>query len=400
MQHFKKWIAIVLCVMLLVTIVACDKKPEEPGKTDPVATDPVATDTKPGGETTAPPADGLTLENIKCGFVHITDPSDMGYTYNHDLGTQGMQKELGLRDDQIINKFNTPEDAECEAALRELVEQGCNIIFATSFGFEDYVLIVAAENPDVQFCHASGYQSAIDDLDNTHNYFGKMYQARYLSGIAAGLKTETNVIGYVAAKPFAEVIQGYSGFYLGALSVNPDVKMKVMYTGEWNDPPKEAQVAQALIDAGCDVLGQHCDSTAPATAAEAAGVFHVGYNSNMIDAAPNASLTSAVWDWSRFLTLAVSNLVDGKPIPPDTNEGLAEGAVDISAFNDPILAPGTKEATEEARTRILSGDWDVFTGPLKNDKGEIIVAEGETFVEPASSPSWDHILEGVEIIGG
>lgn len=396
MQHFKKWIAVVLCVMLLVTIVACDKKPVEPTKTDPAKTDPVVTEP---GATTPPPDGSLTLENIKVGFVHITDPSDMGYTYNHDLGTQGMQKELGLRDDQIINKFNTPEDAECEAALKELVEQGCHIIFATSFGFEDYVVTVAPDNPDVTFCHASGWQCAIDDLDNTHNYFGKIYQARYLSGIAAGLKTEANMLGYVCAKPFAECISGFSGFYLGALSVNPDVKMKVMYTNEWNDPPKEAQVAQALIDLGCDVLGQHCDSTAPATAAEAAGVFHVGYNSDMIGAAPNASLTSAVWDWSRYLTLAVSNLVEGKEIPQDFNPGLIEGAVNVSALNEAIIAPGTAEAIEAARAKILSGDWDVFEGPLKNDAGEIIVKEGETFIEPASSPSWEHILEGIEIVG-
>jgi basic membrane protein A len=399
MQQFKKWIVLLLCIALAVSIVACDKKPDEPTKTDPApveSQDPGESETTPA----PPPAgDGVTLDNIKLGFVHITDPSDMGYTYNHNLGTEKMQRELGLRDDQIINKFNTPEDAECEAALRELVEQGCHIIFATSFGFEDYVMTVAAEFPDVEFCHASGYQCALSDMPNTHNYFGKIYQARYLSGIAAGLKTENNHLGYVNAFPFAECIQGFTGFYLGAKSVNPDVTMTVMNTNSWNDPQKEAQVAKSLIELGCDVLGQHCDSTAPATAAEAEGIFHVGYNSDMIDAAPNATLTSAIWDWSRYLELAVTNYVEGKAIPKDWGEGLKEGAVDISRLNEALIAEGTAEAIEEARAKILSGDWDVFTGPLVNADGEVVVADGDTYIEPASSPAWDHILEGIEMIG-
>ena len=399
MQQFKKWIVLLLCIALAVSIVACDKKPDEPTKTDPApveSQDPGESETAPA----PPPAgDGVTLDNIKLGFVHITDPSDMGYTYNHNLGTEKMQRELGLRDDQIINKFNTPEDAECEAALRELVEQGCHIIFATSFGFEDYVMTVAAEFPDVEFCHASGYQCALSDMPNAHNYFGKIYQARYLSGIAAGLKTENNHLGYVNAFPFAECIQGFTGFYLGAKSVNPDVTMTVMNTNSWNDPQKEAQVAKSLIELGCDVLGQHCDSTAPATAAEAEGIFHVGYNSDMIDAAPNATLTSAIWDWSRYLELAVTNYVEGKAIPKDWGEGLKEGAVDISRLNEALIAEGTAEAIEEARARILSGDWDVFTGPLVNADGEVVVADGDTYIEPASSPAWEHILEGIEMIG-
>lgn len=400
MQHFKKWIVILLCVTLALAIVACDKAPDEPAKTEPAPVETKAPEGNGGDEPEpAPEPSGVTLENIKLGFVHITDPSDMGYTYNHNLGTEKMQKELGLRDDQIINKFNTPEDAECEAALRELVEQGCHIIFATSFGFEDYVMTVAAEFPEIEFCHASGYQCALSDMPNAHNYFGKIYQARYLSGIAAGLKTKNNQLGYVNAFPFAECIQGFTGFYLGAKSVNPDVTMKVMNTWSWNDPQKEAQVAKSLIEMGCDVLGQHCDSTAPATAAEAEGIFHVGYNSDMIGAAPNATLTSAIWDWSRYLELAVTNYVEGKAIPKDWGEGLKEGAVDISRLNEALIAPGTAEAIEEARAKILSGDWDVFTGPLVNADGEIVVAEGDTYIEPASSPAWEHILEGIEFVG-
>jgi basic membrane protein A len=374
MQHLKKLLAILLCALLVFAVVACD------GKKDP-----------------KPDSDKLSLANIKIGFVHITDPSDMGYTYNHDLGTQKMKKELELKDDQIINKFNTTEDQACENALRELAEQGCNIIFATSFGFEDYVLKVAKDYPDIEFCHATGFKAAGSGLKNVHNYFGKIYQARYLSGIAAGLKTESNLLGYVAAKPFAEVISGYTAFYLGAKSVNPDVKMIVKYTGSWHDPTLEEQLANALIDEGCDVIGQHCDSTAPATAAEKAGVFHVGYNSDMRQAAPNASLTSAVWDWSRFLIFAINKVIAGEEIPVDWGEGLAEGVCDISPLNEAIVAPETADKIEEARKKIVETDWDVFTGPLVDVNGNTVVAEGETFIEPASAPSWEHILEGITV---
>ena len=397
MQHFKKLLAILLCALFIFTVVACDSG-KDPVKTDPSkpaeSGDPVDTD-KPDDPVKPDDPDKLSLENIKIGFVHITDPSDMGYTYNHDLGTQKMQKELGLKDDQIINKFNTSEDETCET-LSELAEQGCHIIFATSFGFEDYVIKVAKDYPDIEFCHATGYKAASAGLDNVHNYFGKIYQARYLSGIAAGLKTEKNKLGYVGAFPFPEVISGFTAFYLGAKSVNPDVKMTVKYTHSWNNPTLEAQLAQALIDEGCDVLGQHCDSTAPATAAEAAGVFHVGYNSDMRDAAPNASLTSAVWDWSRYLVFAINKLIAGEEIPVDWGEGLAEGVCDVSPLNDAIVAPDTAAKIEEARAKIVSGDWDVFTGPLVDVRGETVVAEGETFIEPASAPSWGYILEGID----
>ncbi len=398
MQHFKKLLAILLCALLVFAVVACDGE-KEPEKTDPKepagSVDP-ADPSKPADPSEPEDPDKLSLANIKVGFVHITDPSDMGYTYNHNRGTEKMAKELGLDPEkQIINKFNTTEDQACENALRELAEQGCNIIFATSFGFEDYVIKVAKDYPDIEFCHATGFKAASSGLKNVHNYFGKIYQARYLSGIAAGLKTKTNLLGYVAAKPFAEVISGYTAFYLGAKSVNDDVKMVVKYTGSWHDPELEKQATTALINEGCDVIGQHCDSTAPATTAEEAGVFHVGYNSDMREAAPDASLTSAVWDWTRFLIFAINKVIAGEEIPVDWGEGLAEGVCDVSPLNEAIVAPGTADKIEEARKKIVETDWDVFTGPLVDVNGKTVVAEGETFIEPASAPSWEYILEGI-----
>jgi len=356
--------------------------------------------------TPAPAEEGVTLDNIKVGFVHISDPSDKGYTYNHDLGTQHMQAALGLRDDQVISKYNVPESAECDTAIRELVEAGCSIVFCTSFGFEDYMLAVAEEYPEVEFCHATGYQAAAAGLPNVHNYFGDIFEARYLSGIAAGLRTETNQLGYVTAMPFAECISGYTAFYLGAKSVNPDVTMKVIYTNNWNDPTAEAAAAQALIDAGCDVLCQHADSTATQTTCEANGVWGVGYNSDMIEAAPNAVLTSAVWDWGIYLQYAVNCVLSGEEIAVDWSGGIADGVCNVSALNPNTVAEGTEEAINAAREKIISGELYVFTGPLHGvgtdwdgKTVEINLAEGEKYIEPASAPSWNYVVDGVTVIG-
>ncbi len=347
-------------------------------------------------------AEGVTKDNIKIGFVHISDPSDMGYTYNHDIGTQKMVETLGLKEDQIVNKFNIPEGAECESAINELIDAGCNMIFCTSFGFGDYALAAAKEHPEVEFCHATGYYAKGAGLANFHNYFASIYEARYLAGIAAGLKTETNKLGYVAAFPFAEVISGYTGFYLGAKSVNPDVTMTVMYTNSWNDPTTEAQIAKALIDQGCDVISQHSDSTAPATTAEANGAFQVGYNSDMIPAAPKASLVSARIDWSIYLIYAVESYLAGEPIATDWSQGYTEGAVYLSPLNEDIVAPGTKEAIEAAEEKLIGGELQVFQGPLVLVDGTVKVPEGEYYEEQVheSAPSWEWILEGINAIQG
>ena len=341
----------------------------------------------------------VAASDLKLGFIYIGDVTDMGYTYAHHQGTLAMQRAFDLRDDQILIKRNISEDSACETAIRELIEQGCHAIFATSFGFMDYMAEMAEEYPDVIFLHCSGYKS---NDTNFANYFGRIYEARYLSGIAAGLKTEANKLGYVAAHPFAEVISGYSAFYLGAKSVNPDVEMLVMYTNDWNDPTREAQVAKALIDQGCDVLGQHCDSTAPATTAEAAGMFQVGYNSDMIPAAPNASLTSARIDWSKYLIYAVGSYLSGEQIAVDWSQGLAENAVYLSPLNDAIIAEGTAEAIDAAHTAIVSGGFKVFAGPLYDASGALIVEEGSHFPEQEteSAPSFDRILQGIAVIEG
>ena len=350
---------------------------------------------------------GIAKEDLKVGFIHVGAPSDMGYTYNHDQGTKQMQENLGLSDDQIINKFDIPEDAECDTALRELMDAGCNIVFATSFGFEDYMVEAAQEYPDVQFCHCTGYQAAETGLANLHNYFPTVCQARYLTGIAAGLKTKTNKLGFVAAFPYAEVISGFTSFYLGAKSVNPDVTMEIQYTNSWNDPKKEAEVTQALIDNGCDVVSQHSDSTAPATTAEKNGVWQAGYNTDTMPAAPKASLVSACVDWSIYLTEAVQAVIDGTDIPVDWCTGLSEDgrsdSIYLSPLNTDIAAEGTQEAIDEATEKMRSGELHVFEGPLKgvSPEGETYEAkEGEHFPEQEdrSAPSWCYIVEGCTVI--
>ncbi len=387
----KRIVSVCLCAVMAVTLMAgCGAPAAETGGNEE-------------GGSSAAVSEGILKDEIKVGFVHISDPSDMGYTYNHDLGTQEMQETLGLSDDQIINKYNVAEDASCDTALRELVDAGCNIIFATSFGFEDYVVEVAREYPEVQFCHATGYQAKDAGLDNFHNYFASIYEGRYLAGIAAGMKTESNKLGYVAAYPFAEVISGYTAFYLGAKSVNPDVTMEIMYTNSWNDPTVESQVAKALIDRGCDVISQHSDSTAPATTAEDNGVWQVGYNNDMREAAPNASLISPRIDWGIYVTEAVQAMIDGEEIPADWCKGLADDAVYLSPLNESIAAEGTQEAIDEAAEKLKSGEMHVFEGPLKGvspEGEEFEVAEGEYYheQEEVSAPSWLYIVDGCTVV--
>lgn len=384
-----------LMLMLILSLTACSSSTNTPagGTTDS------------NKETGSAASEGVTVDNIKIGFIHLNDPSDLGFTYSHNLGTEKMKKNIGLRDDQIINKFNVPETSACETAMRELAEAGCNIICCVSFGYEDYMMEVAKDYPNIQFCHAAGYNAKNSSLDNVHNYFGNIYEARYLSGIAAGLKTKTNILGYVTAMPFDECISGFTAFYLGAKSVNPDVTMKVMYTNAWNDPTLESQVAQALIGAGADVLGQHTDCSATQTTAEANGIWSIGYNSDMINAAPNAVLTSVRWDWSVYLTKAVKCVLDDEKIPVDWGGGIKDGVCDITELNEKTVAPGTAEAIAVAREKIVSGDLYVFTGPLKGEgtnrdgkKETIDLKAGEKFIEPDAAPSWCYIIDGITVV--
>jgi len=387
-ENMKKALALVLAsVMLLVFVAACDDSGSGSGD--------------------------LSSDNIKIGVVHIGPLADQGYTYNHHIGALKMVENLNLRDDQYIPKFDVGTDpAAVTSAINELIQEGCNIIFATSFSHQFQMIEAARENPNIVFCHATGANAHGSGLDNYHNYFAKIHEARYLGGIAAGLATESNILGYVAAHPFAEVISGYTAFYLGALSVNPNVTMEVIYIDSWGDPPLEQQVATRLIELGADVIAQHSDSATPSIAAEEAGVFHVGYNNDMRASAPNASLLSPRIDWSIYMTIAVQHVLDGTQIPEDWGEGLASGAAFITGLNEAIVAPGTADAIADAKAKIIGG-YQIFSGHLVDNDGnnaQILTFGGDLIYEftgPDSSfaesdgpsaPSFNAIIKGINVI--
>ena len=343
-------------------------------------------------------AEDLTFENVRIAFIHVGGIDDRGYTYRQHRGTLDMAAALGIDPEaQIRNFFNIAPGGAVTTSINEAIDWGANMIFGTSFAFEGPMLEAAREHPGINFFHATGNQALASGLDNMHNYFGNMSQARYISGVAAGLRTETNTIGFVGAHPNAEVITGLTAFFLGARSVNPDVNMYVMFTNAWNDPATEAIAAQALIDRGADVLGQHADSTTTQTTAQDNGVWGVGYNNDMIDAAPQAVLTSPMFDWSVYLIHAVETIVNGGVVQPDFLAGINEGMVLMSDINPLTVAPGTAEAMLQAENDIRAGR-NVFTGPIYSNTGEQLLAPGEEFIEPLAAPSWSHIIEGITVI--
>lgn len=354
---------------------------------------------------------------IKVGVLHISSIDETsGYTFAHQSGIKEMQKNIGLKDEQIVIKdeIDDTDVPKTKAALTELVEAGCNIIFATSFNYMDSVEEFAAKYPDIIFSHCSGNKSAA----NFSNYFGRIYEARYLSGIAAGLKAKelsdktgaANRIGYVAAMGIgmAEVSGGINAFALGAQSVNSEVEVKVSVTGSWFDPTGEADAAKALIDAGCTVIGQHCDTNMPQKKAEENNVFGCGYNSDMTAGAPKAHLTAPIWNWGVYYTYAVKSAIAGTWKTEAYFEGMTVGLVDISPLNESVAAPGTKDAIEAARAKILNGELIIFDAGIvkayQNDNGKAVaVPENEATITKALTDTEiafgiDFYVKGVSLL--
>lgn len=334
----------------------------------------------------------IPKDQLKVGFVYIGEASDGGYTYAHDRGAKEMQAALGLSDEQIIYKSNITEDSACETALRELVEAGCQVIFATSYGYIDYVDAMAEEYPNIIFSHCSGYKS--NDV-NFNNYFGRIYEVRFLSGLAAGMRTKTNKIGYVAAQDNPEVNGGIDAFTLGVRAVNPDATVYVKYTNTWYNPTLERQTAEALLDMECDVITQHQDTTMPQVAAQERGVWGIGYNADMTEAAPEAHLTAPIWNWSVYYTKAVNSVIEGTWVPENSFDGLVEGLVDLSPLSKNV-AEGTAEKIEEYRAKIIDGSFDVFAGEIRDNKGNVIVEAGQSLTIPEITQI-DWLVEGAEV---
>jgi basic membrane protein A len=339
----------------------------------------------------------LTFDNVRLAFIHVGGVEDRGYTFRQHQGTLAMMAELGISDRQVLNFWNIAPGAAVTTSIEEAIEWGAHMIFGTSFAFGQPMLEAAREYPEIQFFHATGNLAVEANLPNYHNYFGNMSQARFLSGVAAGLRTESNILGFVAAWPNPEVITGYTAFFKGALSVNPDVRMYVMYLNAWNNPTVEGQLAQALIDRGADVLAQHADSPTTQTVAQANGVWSVGYNNDMSAEAPDAFLVAPMFDWSVYLNYAVRTFVEGGNVRTDVLYGLNEGMVLLSDFNPRTVVPGTAERVAEAEAR-LRGGWNIFTGPIYGADGTRILADGEQWREPISAPSWNHIVRGITVI--
>lgn len=354
-MKIKQTTAILAAAAMLLTATACSGSTGSETTTaangDATVSDSVSTN-------------GISKDDIKVGVIHIGDPADgSGYSYTHDLGIQGMQANLGLKDEQIVRKINISDSdtAATKTAIEDCIAEGCNIVFTTSYGYMDTTEALAVENPNVYFSHGTGYKS---NETNFNNYFGRIYQARYLAGIAAGLKTESDKIGYVAAygTELAETCSGINAFALGVQSVNPDATVYVKTLSSWYDPANETAYAEALIEMGCDVIAQHCDTANPQVAAQNAGVYGCGYNSDMTAQAPDAHLVAPIWHWDVYYTAAVQAVIDGTWAEfGNYYAGIEVGLVGISE-----ISKNCDEKTQsyiDAVTELMkSGEWDVFSG--------------------------------------
>lgn len=342
---------------------------------------------------------GIAKDKIKVGVIHLSDPAEgSGYTYTHDIGIQGMQQNLGLSDSQIIRKNNISDtdEAATRKAIQECIDADCNIIFTTSWGYMQTTADMAEEYPDVYFSHGTGYMS---NGKNFNNYFGRIYQARYLSGIAAGLNTKTNKIGYVAAMGLnnSEVTGGIDAFALGIYSINPDAKVYVKVTNSWYDPKGEEEAAKTLLNMNCDVIAQHCDTVYPQTLAQQKGVYSIGYNSDMSKEAPEACLCSVIWNWSAYYTSAVQSVIDGTWDGSNYYGGMNENLVSITPIAD-FAADTTQEKVNVAKQQILSGKNGVFDGVIETNTGATVGTAGKTLDDAVITGGINWYFKTVNVI--
>lgn len=386
----KKFLALVMAAAMMLSLAACGKKPSESSSA--------------GGASSSVQQQG----DFKVGAIYITSQHDnAGYTYQHHNGISTAMSNLGLSSDSLLIVDNVPEDdAQVANAIDSLASQGCNIIFGISFGYINAFNEAASkeEYADIIFSHATGYMS---NETNFNNYFGRIYQSRYLTGIAAGMKsleTGNNALGYVAAynTDYAETCSGINGFALGAQSVNPDAQVYVKVINTWGDETLEKQAAQALVDTyKVGVIAQHCDSAQPQLVAADNGIFGCGYNSDMTAQAPDAHLVSAIWNWHVYYQTAIEAAMNAPESFMDSvgiyYGGLAEGFVDVSPVNSAIATEGTEARITAVRDLMASGEWDVFSGKkisfdeagtpviadadLLDNQGNVIVAAGEGSLE-------------------
>ncbi len=415
----KKIFAVLLAACLVLCFAACSPNVESGNPDTSVNTD------------NAKGTDGTPVANadLKIGVILIGDENE-GYTYAHIKGVQDAAKALGIADEQIVWKYTVPEDATCYETALDLADQGCSYIFANSYGHQSFIQQAAAEVPEVNFVSMTGDTALSSGLSNFSNAFTKIFESRYVSGVVAGMKlaeliengglTDANYdgenvkIGYVGAYPYAEVVSGYTAFFLGVRSVVPNVVMEVSYTNSWFDIVQEASAAEALMADGCVIISQHADSTGAPSAIEAAlgkgtVAYSVGYNVDMLSVAPTAALTSATNDWSVFYTYALGQALKGEPIATNWAEGYTVDAVAITELGS-SCAPGTAEKVEEVIASIKSGEFHVFDTDTFTVGGEHLVSydtsygfEGVELIsdgyfhesEYRSAPAFDIRIDGI-----
>ena len=357
----KKFVALLLALAMVFALCACGNSNSAAPKQDDAAESSQPSDNASENQ---PAAD---LSALKVGFIFLHDENS-----TYDLNFMNAAKEacetLGV---ESVFKTNIPEDQSCYEAAAELADAGCNIVFADSFGHEDYIIQAAKEFPKVQFCHSTGTKAHTEGLDNYHNAFASIYEGRYLAGVAAGLKlnemidngdfaAEDAKIGYVGAFTYAEVVSGYTSFFLGARSVCPTATMEVTFTGSWYDETAEKEAANKLIANGCKIVSQHADSMGAPTACETAGVPNVSYNGSTISACPNTFIVSSRIDWAPYYEFVINAVANGETIPADWTGTLATGSVVLTEVNEAAAAAGTADKIAEVKAALEAGTIHVF----------------------------------------
>ena len=353
----KKLVALLLALTLCIGLCACGATAEKPAEETPATT----------GETETPATDA---KDIKVGFIFLHDENST-YDLNFINAAKAAAAELGLSDDQIMMKTNIAESQACYDAAAELVDAGCDLVITDSFGHESFALAAAKEFPEVQFVSCTGVKAHTEGLSNFHNAFASIYEGRYLAGVAAGLKLNEMIeagqftadeakIGYVGAYTYAEVVSGYTSFFLGARSVCPTATMEVTFTGSWYDETVEKEAANKLIANGCKLISQHADSMGAPTACETAGVPNVSYNGSTEAACPNTFIVSSRINWAPYYEYVINAVLAGEAVDTDWTGTLATESVLLTDVNEKAAAAGTADAIADAKAKLESGDLNVF----------------------------------------
>ncbi len=405
----KKFLCVLLAVTMMFALLAgCTNDAADDAANDTTENNDDATTENNGDATTGDNEDAevdADASDIMVGFIFLHDENST-YDKNFMDAAKAVQEKLNLTDDQVLFKTNIPEDSECYEAAAELVDAGCDLIFADSFGHEDFIIQAAEEFPEVQFCHATGTQAHTRGLANFHNAFASIYEGRYLAGIAAGMKINEMIengeitedqakMGYVGAYPYAEVKSGYTSFYLGAKSVCPSVTMDVMFTNSWFDIALEKEAANSLISNGCILISQHADSEGAPKACEENGVPNVAYNISTISMGPNTALISSKINWEPYFELIINAVMNGEEIPTDYCMSLEDGGVVLTELNEAVAAEGTQEAIDAAMEDLLAGEIHVFDTANFTVNGETLTTYmADVDTDESFTPDTEAISDG------